>query len=93
MGNESFHKYTGLLRQHLPLGGHAGLAPLDRLDALGLDSLNAVALLLDLEEAFDVSFPDDALSDEVFRTVGSLWSVLSEVLATQSAESYREPHR
>lgn len=39
---------------------------------LGLDSLASINLLLDLEDTFEVSFPDEMLTPETFRTVGSL---------------------
>ena len=39
---------------------------------LGLDSMTAVAVLLDMEKAFDIRFPDDMLVEGTFRTAGKL---------------------
>jgi acyl transferase domain-containing protein/acyl carrier protein len=55
----------------------------DSLVGLGLDSLNTVALLLRIEEAFEISLPDDALNAETFDTVGTLWHVVLEYLGPQ----------
>ncbi len=39
---------------------------------LGLDSMTAVALLLDMEKTFDIRFPDEMLAEATFRTAGAL---------------------
>jgi acyl carrier protein len=39
---------------------------------LGLDSMTAVAVLLDMEKAFNIRFPDDMLVEGTFRTAGRL---------------------
>lgn len=54
------------------------------LRSLGLDSKDAVDLLLDLEELYDLAFPDELLNDRTFATVGSLWQA---IVATRSARS------
>lgn len=54
---------------------HADLA----LRALGLDSINSVALMLDLEERFDINLPNALLTAETFATAGSLWATLESV--------------
>ena len=38
------------------------------LRTLGLDSMNAIALLLDVEKEFEINFPDDLLAPETFAT-------------------------
>ncbi len=48
------------------------IEPHKPLRELGLDSMGAVNLLLDLESAFGITFPDELLTGEVFRTVESL---------------------
>ncbi|MDR1265306.1 MAG: phosphopantetheine-binding protein [Propionibacteriaceae bacterium] len=42
----------------------------------GLDSKEAVDLLMDLEDEFGVAFPDELLTDETFKTAQSLWRAL-----------------
>ncbi|MEO8044952.1 MAG: phosphopantetheine-binding protein [Spartobacteria bacterium] len=39
---------------------------------LGMDSMTAVAVLLDMEKAFGIRFPDDMLVEGTFRTAGKL---------------------
>ncbi|MGQ0841558.1 SDR family NAD(P)-dependent oxidoreductase [Actinokineospora sp.] len=88
--DESFTRYTTILKEYLPLSGPAPLAADERLAGLGLDSLNTVSLLLRLEEEFEISLPDEALTAETFATVGSLWSVVADHL-TPSQASAIEP--
>lgn len=74
-------KFRSVLRRHLRfLEQGAELTPEMALGALGLDSMAAVNLLGDLEEAFGVQIPDDLLSAEVFETVGSLETTFRPVL-------------
>jgi acyl carrier protein len=40
--------------------------------ALGLNSVSAINLLLDIEETFGVTFPASMLNEDTFRSVGSL---------------------
>ena len=47
------------------------------LSELGLDSMQAVELLFDLEDHFDRVLDDDELTAETFATARSLWSVVS----------------
>ncbi|MEV6256978.1 acyl carrier protein [Nocardia sp. NPDC051911] len=59
-------------------------APLDpdaRLTALGLGSLQTVALLVSLEDHYGVTFDGDDLTAATFRTPASLWSALSRAKA------------
>ena len=42
------------------------------LQELGLDSMQAVELLLDLEDELGIVLPDDAMTAETFATPGSL---------------------
>lgn len=59
--------------------------PPDRaLRMLGLNSMRAVDLVIDLEEEFSFLFPDDAFRDETFETAASLWDVVA-ALRTEPA--------
>jgi acyl carrier protein len=46
------------------------------LSALGLDSMSALTLLLELEGKFDISFPDSLLNATTFRSARSLENVI-----------------
>jgi acyl carrier protein len=39
---------------------------------LGLDSMTAVALLMDMEKTFAIRFPDAMIVEDTFRTAGAL---------------------
>ncbi|MES4905952.1 MULTISPECIES: phosphopantetheine-binding protein [unclassified Streptomyces] len=64
----------GVLPQH---SRHAPLDPALDLKTAGLDSMATIELLVRLEEAYGVDFPDAALSGETFATPAALWRVLT----------------
>lgn len=65
-------QFEEVLRRHLrsakadSINYHAELAQ------LGMDSMTAVAVLLDMEKTFGIRFPDDMLVEGTFRTAGRL---------------------
>jgi acyl carrier protein len=66
-----------ILRRYLVLVPEGQSVPLEtELTALGLDSLSALGLLLELEDLFDITFPDSLLTANTFRSAQSLENVL-----------------
>ena len=66
-----------ILRKYLVLVPDGQDVPLEtELPALGLDSMSALTLLLELEEMFDISFPDSLLDATTFRSANSLDNVI-----------------
>jgi acyl carrier protein len=66
------------------LGGFVPEAPRPltesvRLRDAGLDSMQAIDLLLAIEDEYDIEFPPDLLNDATFDTAGSLWTAVREV--------------
>ena len=57
----------------------ASIVDTDNLHALGLTSLTTVSLMLALEDAFDVEFPDSLLSAQTFASVGSIAAALKSI--------------
>ncbi|MGD1703621.1 phosphopantetheine-binding protein [Dapis sp. BLCC M229] len=51
------------------------------LTSLGLDSMAATNLMLDLEDEFEVTFPDELLTPDVFKTTNTLNSAIEKLLA------------
>jgi acyl carrier protein len=51
---------------------------------LGLTSIRAISLVSDLEETFELEFPDEMLSEATFATRGSLAAVLTALYETAS---------
>ncbi|MFD0590160.1 phosphopantetheine-binding protein [Paenibacillus sp. GCM10027627] len=45
----------------------------------GLDSLKIINLILDLEDAFDIQFPDQYLSYENISTISKIRTIVSEL--------------
>ncbi|MGH7984582.1 MAG: phosphopantetheine-binding protein [Candidatus Udaeobacter sp.] len=54
---------------------------------LGLDSMTAVAVLLDMEKTFGIRFPDDMLVEGTFRTAGRLKEAVQKLRAQQASLS------
>ncbi|MFI6991739.1 phosphopantetheine-binding protein [Nonomuraea wenchangensis] len=80
MTASSLHEqYRLLLLRHLPDVTEEQLLMDTRLPDLGLDSLSTVQLLLEIEEEFMISIPDELMTLETFSTVGSLYSVVREL--------------
>ncbi len=48
----------------------------------GMTSHASISVMLGLEEAFDVEFPDRMLTREVFSSIASIRSALDELAAT-----------
>lgn len=72
-GNELRGRVLAVVRKHLRfLPQEDALQPDAELDRLGLDSQSAISLLLDLEQAFSIVFPDELLTVATFRTPASL---------------------
>jgi acyl carrier protein len=49
----------------------------------GLDSLGSISLMLDLETALDILFPEDTLTPETFATVGSVRTLVQTLQNAQ----------
>jgi acyl carrier protein len=49
------------------------------LKELGLDSMGSIELLLELEEAFNISFPDELLTEDTFSSASKLWESINEL--------------
>jgi acyl carrier protein len=61
--------------------GDAGLLQADAdLIKLGLDSAGVIGLLADVEDAFGIEFPGEAMNRATFRTPEALWSVVLGLL-------------
>jgi acyl carrier protein len=58
----------------------------DWLDELGIDSLEAVEMIFELEERFNIEIPVNANNSEtVFKTVADVIRVVEELVTSKSA--------
>ncbi len=76
-------RFTALLRPLLKFLGERTITSDAPLRELGLDSMQAVELLFAIEDTFEVTFPEEDLSDATFATAGSLWSVVQAAVEAQ----------
>ena len=74
------------------LGKHGGLpVPVDTLSddadlyAAGLSSFASVQVMLGIEEAFDVEFPDETLNKTTFSSIANLSQVVSRLVDEAAA--------
>lgn len=73
--------FLGIVRNYLrQLGDGDTLAMESNLYDLGLDSMAAVNLLLELEETYAVIFPDALLTESTFETPLALKSVIVSLI-------------
>jgi acyl carrier protein len=71
--------FEDVLRAALPALAQRPLAADTCLKSARLDSMTTIEILLKLEDAYDVSFPDESLGSGTFATPGTLWSALSGI--------------
>lgn len=73
--------FLGVLYSHLKqIGEGSTLTMESNLYVLGLDSMAAVNLLLELEETFGVVFPETFLTESTFETPMALKSAIVSLL-------------
>ena len=65
-------QFEEALRRHLRSAKASEINYDTELVQLGLDSMTAVAVLLDMEKTFGIRFPDDMLVEGTFKTAGKL---------------------
>ena len=75
-----------LLETHGRLGAKvAGLTDTQDLAGAGLTSFASVQLMLGLEEAFDVEFPERMLNRRSFASISAIEACLNEIRPAQAA--------
>jgi len=52
----------------------------DLIDDLGMDSINFISLIIELESTFDIQIPDDWLLIEKFQNYTLIYSAVEELL-------------
>ena len=80
-------RFTELLTPYLPYLGDRELTADTPLREYGLDSMQAIELMLSVEDTYGVELPDEQLTEETFSTAGKLWDALSGQLGGQGSET------
>lgn len=76
--------FVEFLRRHLPLlEPGAELGSTTPLGTYGLDSLASIALMMEIEDTFDVTFPDELMTGQTFETLTSLWEAVGTLLSAR----------
>ena len=78
-------RFEEALRRHLRLMKQDSINYDIELAQLGLDSMTAVAVLLDMEKTFGIRFPDDMLVEGTFRTARGLKEAIQLLLERQAS--------
>lgn len=82
--------FEHILRRHLKyLDDSSTLAPAAELRELGLDSMQAVELVFDLEDELGVVLHDDAMTAQTFATAQSLWDAVQAAVQRADGPSAR----
>lgn len=67
-------KFINLVKKHLKyLDKDKEFSIDESLKNLGLDSLESIHLLIDIEDIYNITMSDEHLTDNTFSTVSSLW--------------------
>ncbi|MFF3495264.1 acyl carrier protein [Streptomyces sp. NPDC002795] len=80
-------RFTDALVPFLKFLDGQEIEPEASLRSYGLDSMQAIELLFALEDAFEVTLPDDAMNDATFASAGSLWAAVSAAVEAQGGLS------
>lgn len=72
------NKFLEIISKHLQEEINLDLKNTELKD-LGLDSLASIELLLDLEEHYEIAFPDELLTEETFSTASTLWAIINKL--------------
>ena len=78
--------FERLMKSTLGLPPDVTLSAAHRLVDLGVDSIQMMALMGDLEEAYDIMF-DEAVTFEMFGTVGMVWQEIERARSEGASPS------
>lgn len=73
-------RFADLLKPFLRFLGDRPLTEDAELRPLGLDSMQAIEVLFEIEDVFGITLPDELMTDATFETAGSLWSAVHTCL-------------
>lgn len=78
-------QFEEALRRHLRSAKPNAINYDMELVQLGLDSMTAVAVLLEMEKTFNIRFPDEMLVEGTFKTAGRLKEAVQMLRERQAA--------
>ena len=78
-------QFEEALRRHLRSAKPDAINYDIELVQLGLDSMTAIAVLLEMEKTFNIRFPDEMLVEGTFKTAGRLKEAVQMLRERQAA--------
>ncbi|MFI0718870.1 acyl carrier protein [Streptomyces sp. NPDC021224] len=72
-----------LISPHMPADDRPGLTSSSDLWSSGMDSLTSVSVMLVVEDEYDLEFPDEYLTREVFSDAEHIAAAVRAILAGQ----------
>jgi acyl carrier protein len=79
------HELLEILGRHLERAGKkVPVAPQTSLRAAGADSMVVVNFLVDVEDAYDIVFPETLLTDDTFHSVETVASAVQALTAGET---------
>ena len=86
MQAQAIEQLREVVRQHGRLTADVGaLAPDDDLYQAGMTSHASVNVMLGVEDAFDLEFPDEMLKPSVFQSLAAMAAAVEELRAAEAA--------
>jgi acyl carrier protein len=71
-------RYDAVIRAHCRFADVThDIGPDESLTLLGVDSMELISMIVDLEETFAFEMPEEFMVPEVFGTPGALWAALA----------------
>lgn len=75
-------EFEDVLRRHCRFTtAGAAIAPNASLTELGMDSLQVVELIVDLEDCFEFCIPEPLLTPEVFAGPATIWKAIGPLVS------------
>jgi acyl carrier protein len=80
------NRLLGLVERILERPGAGPTLPLEAaLSELGMSSLKMVSLMLSVEAEFDLTIPQNEITPENFRSIGSIHALVRRLLAAEGS--------
>jgi acyl carrier protein len=81
-------RFTEMLTPYLPFLRPGEIITSESpLRELGLNSMQAIELIFALEDTFEATLSDEALTEDTFATAGSLWAAVEATIAGMAAST------
>ena len=77
--NKHYDIVLELIRDILSLKSNVDIKPTDDLRCYGLDSMNYIELIIEIEKFFGITVPEDKLGISATRNIRDIWKLIEEL--------------